>query len=323
MKILAKAGRDDIAMVYIAQTREDDDSSLIEFVESVQPPTPRNEKWVLIVSTLYGCPIGCNFCDAGHFYRGKLSYDDIMSQIDFLITNRFGERVVPVKKFKIQFARMGEPALNEAVLDVLAELPKRYDAPGLMPSISTIAPKGTDPFFERLLRIKEELYRERFQLQFSIHTTDFKKRDEIIPVKKWGFEKIAEYGKRFRTAGDRKITLNFALAEGMPVDPKIMNEYFSPDTFLIKFTPVNPTYKAQKNNIRSHIVADREEYPVIEGLREAGFEVILSIGELAENDIGSNCGQHIMNFFKQRKKVEGGYTYPLTEIERIATSDST
>ena len=49
---------------------------------------------------------------------------------------------------------MGEPTLNPAVLDVLDELPGLYDAPGLMPSISTVAPKGCDDFQERLMQIK-------------------------------------------------------------------------------------------------------------------------------------------------------------------------
>ena len=165
MKILAKTGTDEIAMVYMAEM---DNGNLIEFVESVQPPISREKKWVLIVSILYGCPVGCRFCDAGEHYLVKLSKNEILSQIDFLIENRFPERKVPVEKFKIQFARMGDPAFNQNVLDVLEELPERYDAPGLLPTISTIAPGGTDTFFERLSDIKKTLYKDMFQLQFSI-----------------------------------------------------------------------------------------------------------------------------------------------------------
>ena len=66
MKILAKTGTEDVAIVYIAEM---DNGRLVEFVESVQPPIPREKKWVLIVSTLYGCPVGCRFCDAGEYYE--------------------------------------------------------------------------------------------------------------------------------------------------------------------------------------------------------------------------------------------------------------
>lgn len=308
MKIIAKTGDENIAMVYIAEM---EDGKLIEFVESVQPPIPREKKWVLTLSTLYGCPVGCRFCDAGNYYEGKLSLNDIMSQIDYLIVSRFPHREVPVHKFKIQFARMGEPSFNQNVLDVLQELPELYHAPGLIPSLSTIAPNGSDRFFERLLEIKQKIYKERFQLQFSIHTTDIKKRDWLIPVKKWDFEKIAEYGKAFYKKGDRKITLNFALADGIPVDPDVLLRHFNPDKFLIKITPVNPTYQASKNKISSYILPDEEDYEIINALREVGYEVILSIGELAENHIGSNCGQHVTNYLKEKDKIKGGYTYPV------------
>lgn len=308
MKIIAKTGKENIAMVYIAEM---DDGKLIEFVESVQPPIPREKKWVLIVSTLYGCPVGCRFCDAGEYYKGKLSKNEMISQIDYLIERRFPDRKVQVEKFKIQFARMGDPAFNQGVLEVLEELPERYDAPGLLPTISTIAPKGTEKFFDKLVEIKDMNYKERFQLQFSIHTTDTVMRDWLIPVEKWSFEKIANYGKAFYRKGERKITLNFALAEGMPVNPDILLNYFDPHSFLIKITPVNPTYRASNNKIYSHILPDKEKYEIIEALRKVGYEVILSIGELAENHIGSNCGQYITNYLKKNEHVEGGYTYPM------------
>ncbi len=311
MKIIAKTGKENIAMVYIAEM---DNGKLIEFAESVQPPISRKKKWVLTLSTLYGCPVGCRFCDAGTHYQGKLTKNDIISQIDYLIKSHFPDKKVPVQKFKIQFARMGEPAFNKNVLDVLQELPGVYDAPGLLPSLSTIAPEGTDEFFGRLLEIKKRIYQERFQLQFSIHTTDLKKREWLIPVKKWDFEKIAEYGKAFYSKGERKITLNFAQADGMRVDPYILLHHFTPEIFLIKITPVNPTYQACKNKISYHILPNKENYEIIDTLEAVGYEVILSIGELAENHIGSNCGQHITNYLREKESIEGGYTYPLQKV---------
>ncbi len=287
----------------------------VEFVESVQPPIPREKKWVLIISALYGCPVGCPICDAGEYYQGKLSKEEIISQIDYMVTSRFPDRVVPIPKFKIQFARMGEPAFNENVLDILEELPELYDAPGLLPTLSTIAPKGTDGFFERLLEIKKKLYKDNFQLQFSIHTTDFEKRDWFIPAKKWGLKEIADYGERFYDVNGRKITLNFAMAENMPIDSDILRQHFDPQKFFIKITPINPTFQVSKNKIRSHITPDKEEYEIIDDLRDVGFEVLLSIGELEENNIGSNCGQFITNYLKENKPIDNGYTYLLQKPE--------
>jgi len=307
MKVVAKAGREDIAVVYIAEMRA---GKFIEFVESLQPPLPREKKWVLIISTLYGCPVGCRFCDAGVDYQGKLSKDEIISQIDYLVTKRFPNRKVPVEKFKIQFARMGEPSFNQSVLDVLDSLPDFYDASGLIPCISTIAPKGVDRFFERLLEIKKKHYKYRFQLQFSIHTTGEKLRDWLIPVQKWDFDKIVEYGEAFYDKDGRKITLNFSLADEMSIESDVLLKHFSPDIFLIKITPVNPTYQANKNGLSSTLTSKKWN-KMVDTLRSSGYEVILSIGELEENYIGSNCGQYVTTYQREEKIIEDAYTYEL------------
>jgi 23S rRNA (adenine2503-C2)-methyltransferase len=312
VKIKAHTGCEDIAVVYLAEMRE---GKMVEFLESLQPPIPREKKWVLIVSTLFGCPIKCPICDAGGFYQGKLTADDILAQIDFLVTKRYPDRHVPAQKFKIQFARMGEPSYNPAVLDVLEELPTRYHAPGLMPCISTIAPAGTESFFERLIEIKESLYPGRFQLQFSIHSTGGETRDWLIPAKKWGFERIAEYGKRFVKKGERKITLNFALAQNIPVEVTTLRKYFDPELFLIKITPLNPTYRASESKLVSYIDAYDESkcYDLVDQLRDSGYEVIVSIGEVEENKIGSNCGQYILRHLQEKTTLESGYAYEMKE----------
>ena len=311
MKVRAWTGSDEVARVYIAEAGE---GRHVEFVESVEPPLPREEKWVLIVSTLIGCPGGCRFCDAGGSYGGRLSADEILFQTDYMIDRRYPDRSVPVAKFKVQLARMGEPALNDAVLDVLEMLPSRYDAPGLMPALSTIAPAGREEFFERLLDIRKEIYKGRFQLQFSLHTTDSEKRDWLMPLKKWDFAEIASYGERFFVNGGRKITLNFALAEGMPLDAAALFRHFDPDKFLVKMTPVNPTCEADSSGIRSSIVQGIEPESITAPLREAGYEVIVSIGELEENHIGSNCGQYIKRYLDGGAGFEAGYNYKLIEV---------
>ena len=313
MKVIASTGREDVAMVYVVDMGE---NRLIECVESIQPPIPREDKWVLLVSTMFGCPIGCSMCDAGGHYQGKPTKEQILAQIDFLVRKHYPDGIIPAKQFKIQFARMGEPTLNPQVLDVLDELPELYKAPGLMPSISTVAPKGCDDFLERLMEIKFNRYSNGyFQFQFSIHTTDEDLRDQIIPVKKWSFAQMKAYGERFYSPGDRKITLNFALAQDMPVDPAVLLKNFDPDKFLIKITPLNPTYQAMENQLSSYIdpsIADHG-YEIVETLKNAGYQVIVSIGEVEENLIGSNCGQYIKRHLAATSPISDGYTYSVQD----------
>jgi 23S rRNA (adenine2503-C2)-methyltransferase len=313
MIVHASVGNEEIAMVYIVET---DSGHLVECVESIQPPIPREKKWVLLVSTMFGCPIGCLMCDAGGYYQGKPTKAEILSQIDFLVDKRFPDRKIPSEQFKIQFARMGEPSLNLQVLEVLQELPERYQAPGLMPSISTVAPAGAEKFFARLLDIKQEKYTGgHFQFQVSLHTTDLELRDRFIPVKKWGFPQIAEYGERFYEMGDRKISLNFALAQGMPVDPRVLLNFFDPEKFLIKITPLNPTYRARENHLVSYVdpLSAEQKYEIIQKLQDSGYQVILSIGEREENLIGSNCGQYLRRHLTAEYPIDDGYTYQVKE----------
>ncbi len=302
MRIVAEYGNDELAKVFVAKMREEGSNKqhLVEFVESVQPPIPRDRKWVLIVSSMYGCPIRCRMCDAGGDFGGRLTTDEILSQVDYLVRRRFPDGRVPVHKFKIQFARMGEPSLNLDVLKAMMRLPSVYEAPGLNVSVSTVAPKNATAceFFEGLVGVKDTFYPGgRFQLQFSIHTTDAAARDSLIPTRKWSFDEIASYGERFARPenGDKKITLNFAPVTGYPVDPSVVRRHFDPERFMVKLTPLNPTVRSKEQDLVSAI--DPEERGtsdrLVEAFAEEGFDVVLSIGQLEENRIGSNCGQFI------------------------------
>ncbi len=311
MKVLAKASDNNIATVYVAET---EDKKLVEFVESLQPPFPIEDKWVFVISTMYGCPVGCKFCDSGWTYKGKLGKAAMIDQIDYMIRSRYPDLKVPARKFKIQFSRMGEPAMNESVLDVLRQLPELYDIKGFLPSISTVAPHGTENFFSQLLDIKNSQYRNGFQLQFSIHSTNPEQRDWLVPVRKWSFSEIADYGEQFYSDGERKITLNFALGEGNEVDQKVLLNYFDPEIFLIKITPVNPTQKALVNNVKNIVDDSCGHNNIVNRIESAGYDVILSIGELEENRIGSNCGQHIMNYLSRSKAPLDAYSYELESV---------
>ena len=317
MQVIASAGRDDLARVYIARGEA---GRHVEFVESRQPPLPREKKWVLIVSCLYGCPFACRMCDAGGDYRGTLRRDEILFQIEYMVRRRFPDQIVPSAKFKIQFARMGEPSINPAVLDAIVALPERLQAPGLIVSLSTIAPAGRDGFFARLLEVKERFPAGTFQFQFSLHTSDEEKRRELIPAPTWNFAAMAEYGRRFLRPGDRKVTLNFALAQGFPLAAGQLLSHFDPALFLIKITPVNPTHRANEGSLRSVFSEGRDGETIVNELRAAGYEVLVSIGELEENAIGSNCGQFIRSLLagKGATPPEESYSYPL---EKIPASD--
>ncbi|MFH0815883.1 MAG: radical SAM protein [Methanobacteriota archaeon] len=294
MKVISEHGDESIAKVYVGEFT---DGRRVEFVESLQPPKPREEKWVVIVSSLFGCPVRCAMCDAGGNYRGALSAEQILAQTDYVVRKRYSDGSVPAKRFKVQFARMGEPALNPAVLEALEKLSKRYKAPGLVACLSTVAPTASGKFFEGLLDVKEHYYRGRFQLQFSIHSTDPKERDALLPLSKWGMGQISEYGETWFRPGDMKLTLNFAAERGAAISPDALAAAFDPKKFLVKLTPLNPTKAVARRGMVSMLDPDAPggADSLVQSVRDRGFEVIVSIGDQEENRIGSNCGMYLGN----------------------------
>ena len=91
------------------------------------------------------------------------------------------------------------------------------------------------------------------------------------------------------------------------LDPDVLLRWFDPADFLVKITPINPTHRAVTNGIVSRVDPGREEARTeIECLRAAGYEVLLSIGELEENRIGSNCGQYIQAHLDAKRALAEG-----------------
>jgi 23S rRNA (adenine2503-C2)-methyltransferase len=294
MRLVASSGNPDLATVHVA---EDEKGRRLEFVDSIQPPRSRDEKWVVIVSTMFGCPVGCQMCDAGGGYQGKVDAEGMLWQVRQAVSQRFGNGDPPATDMlKVQFARMGDPALNDQVLQALVGLRTTYPDTNVVASVSTVGPTSSRTFLDRLRQVKDEHYPDgAFQLQFSIHSTDTEVRSRLCPINTLSFDEMAEIGRSFRTNGDKRVTLNFCLIDGVPIDPVVVRQHFDPEHFLIKLTPLNPTTRAEESGLVSLIDKDREDaaHGFIEAFRAQGFDVLLSIGEYEENQIGSNCGQYL------------------------------
>jgi len=295
MQIVSKHGDPNLAEVYVAKFRYDD-RYMAEFVDARDPDRDPDYKWVIIVSTQFGCPVACTMCDAGGDYAGDLRAAEIFAQIDHVVKQHGSRRLGTVEKFKVQFARMGEPALNHAVLEVLRELPSRYRAPGLMPCIATTAPSNACKWFDGLIGVRHSVYAGRdFQLQISLNSTDEEARDRLMPYPKMTFETIVKLIDRFHIDGTRKVSLNFALTKDVPVDAGVIARHFDPGKTCIKITPLNPTGRSRETGLDTALPpeAPKECDRLCGELSGLGFDVIVSIGDVRENEIGSNCGMAV------------------------------
>lgn len=294
MNVLHTSGKPELARVYVASLRNDP-ANLVEFVDACSPALgDRRKKWVIIVSTQLGCPVNCLMCDAGGGFRGNLSSDEMLGQVKAVVA---GSGLDPnaCAKFKVQFARMGEPALNPQVITALRELSGLY--PGVIPCIATIGPKDSSRWFSELLIVRD-LFHD-FQLQFSVNSTDEDLRDVIMPYPKLSLSQLADYGQSFYRPGQRKAVLNFALQPQWQLDAVTLHKMFDPKYFAVKLTPTNPTATGRENGLDLNEDLDAINSKMEEKARDMerqGYLVIRSIGELEENRIGSNCGQAVRSF---------------------------
>jgi 23S rRNA (adenine2503-C2)-methyltransferase len=316
-------GRDDLAQVYLLQLDEDP-QHLVETVDSIDPRYSRQQKSVIIVSTQFGCPVGCLMCDAGVQYFGNLSAEQILAQVQFVSGKR--PENLGSQKLKVHFARMGEPALNPAVLEAARLLPERLPAQGLILCISTVAPQGSAPFFEELLQIKEKYYPRRgsFQLQFSINTTDARLRRQLIPIPQLTLPEMARLARPFHRPGDRKVVLNYALGQEFIVDVDYLRTTFDPEHFMIKLTPINPTENAQLHGLETVLSADAPSSSdaLVQKLQLAGFDAVVSIGEKDEIEIGSNCGQLVLQKQRPFGELRSDYSNRFSSIRASRGPDA-
>ncbi|MBN2495762.1 MAG: radical SAM protein [Deltaproteobacteria bacterium] len=293
MEVLRVSGDPEVAVVGVSRFRGQDRFT-VETVDGLTPPQTRDQKWIINVSTQFGCPVGCPFCDAGGGYAGNPSCEELLAQVKWGLSRHPGV-AAKCQKLKVHFARMGEPSLNDAVLDAMERLPETVRSAGLWCCVATVAPRNREPWFERLHAVKERYFRGCFQLQFSVQSTDPADRQRLTPVPHWSLSELADYGLRFHEPDDRKVVLNFALARDIEFDPAVIEQVFDRDHFAIKLTPVNPTARGHESGFQT-VLRSGQAWTIeraCDRLLEGGFDVVLSIGDEREDLIGSNCGQAV------------------------------
>jgi 23S rRNA (adenine2503-C2)-methyltransferase len=284
-----------VAELYAAE-RRDDPTRRVEFIDALDPGIPREKKWVAMVSTQFGCCVGCAMCDAGERrFRGNVPAEDMLEQVRRILGAHPETDPRSVAMFKLHFARMGEPTFNPGVLEAIETLAKGGALPGLVPSISTVGPDcpPSVDFLEELTRLKNRFFKGgRFQLQFSVHTTDPVQRRALIPIRTWGLDRVGAFARRWVRKGDRKVTLNFVSSPELVVDPAALARACRPEDCLVKLTPTHPTKRAARNGL----VDDWSRAP--ERVREraaafeaAGFKVIINAPWPSETAGGVSCGQ--------------------------------
>ncbi len=200
----------------------------------------RDERWMIGVSTMSGCPVRCKFCATGQLKRCRnLTWQEIGDQVAFVLRKNFS-RPAEAQEFKINYTRMGEPFLNidnvRKAIDDINGICKNIHH-----YISTIGIRGSDFSW-----IKDNI-----TLQISLHSLDEERRNELIPYpNKMTIEELGQ----IRTNSKLKTTINLTLVDEKDFDIDKLKKYFDPKYFFIKLSPINENDISQKNDLGEGII---------------------------------------------------------------------
>jgi len=200
----------------------------------------RGQRWMIGVSVMSGCPVGCKFCATGQMKKCRnLTAWEIVEQVEFVLAQHPELRFTDAREHKINYTRMGEPFLNiEAVRQAIALIESKY--PNTHHYVSTIGVRGAD--FSWI--------RKNVTLQLSVHSLDDARRDWLIPFSnKMTLDELATV----RTSSDLKTTLNLTLVDESDFDIEGLKR-FSPDHFFVKLSPINPNAVSEGNDLGKGVV---------------------------------------------------------------------
>jgi adenine C2-methylase RlmN of 23S rRNA A2503 and tRNA A37 len=201
----------------------------------------RSERWMIGISCMSGCPVGCKFCATGQLKKYRnLTAEEIVEQVEFIVSKNSEYDPLQAKEFKINYTRMGEPFLNiNEVRKAIQILNERY--PNVHHYISTIGVKNSD--FSWIAN--------NITLQISLHSLDEKKRDWLIPfVRKLTIKELGQ----IRTKSNQKTTINLTLVDINDFNIRKLNKYFDKEHFFIKLSPINENSVSKGNNLGKGII---------------------------------------------------------------------
>jgi len=268
---------------------------------------PLSEKWVVTLSTQYGCPMKCTFCDVPKVkWRGNATFNDLKDQL-YNALGLFPE-VKYTERLNIHYARMGEPIFNDAVFEFSEWLIKNkrqiYFDTGIRievihPVLTTSLPRKYKRLAQQINRwayIKNELYNGQAGFQFSINSTSDEQRDIMFAGEQLALRDFAKIAEELPEPLSRKYCLNIAYSTDFEVDALKINDLFDKEKFMVKITPIHNNNACRENSIKtvdgysSWQPYRRPE----EDLKVYGWDVLVFVPSMDEEDGLVTCGNAVL-----------------------------
>lgn len=268
---------------------------------------PLSEKWVITVSTQYGCPMKCTFCDVPNVkFKGNATFEDLKQQLYNAIS--LFPSVKYTERLNLHYARMGDPIFNEDVfkfsrwlsgakLEIQKEIGLRIEV--VHPVLTTSLPKQFQKLEQRILdwcSIKNHIFNGQAGLQFSINSTDEDQRTEMYQGTQLHLEELARIADKMPDPVSRKYCLNFAYSTDFIIDADKVKRLFDPEKFMCKITPIHNNNACKENDIKT--VGGYDSYHPYkrpeEDLKSAGFDVLVFVPSIDEEDGLVTCGNAVL-----------------------------
>lgn len=268
---------------------------------------PLQEKWVITLSTQYGCPMKCTFCDVPNVpFAGNASFRDLKDQL-YAAISLFPD-VKYTERLNIHYARMGDPIFNYEVFAftrwLAAGKEQFQDETGLRaevihPVLTTSLPKKLKALESRILDwcyIKNVLMNGQAGLQFSINSTDEAQRTDMFGDQQLHLEDLAEIARKMPKPIGRKYCLNFAYSTDFAFAAEKVDRLFDRNKFMAKITPIHNNTACRENGIQTIGGYDSwEPYRKPEDdLKEMGWDVLVFVPSIDEEDGLVTCGNAVL-----------------------------
>lgn len=259
------------------------------------------DKWVITISTQYGCSMGCLFCDVPKVGPGvNATFEDMKNQVEAAMS--IHPEIVKSRRLNLHFARMGEPTFNWDVIRYAERIESterlKCGKFHVHPVVSTMMPKDNNmlsAYIQSWCRVKNNKFGGEAGLQLSINGTDKHERESMFGGSARSLEEIASIMDSVPDPEGRKYTLNFALA-GYKIDAAYLAKLFPTERFLCKITPMHETNSALENSlVTEHGYTQFTPYRKIEEeLKEQGFDVIVFVPSVEEDSSRITCGNALL-----------------------------
>ena len=231
------------------------------------------------VSTQLGCKIGCTFCASGKGKFGRnLSAGEIVEQVA-LIEKKLGERVS-----NIVFMGMGEPLDNfEPTMKALKILQAPWGF-ALGARRITVSTSGITPKIIEFVKRSEG----RVRLSISLHSSQEKKRTELVPInKKYTLKELVETLNKVHRDLKREITFEYTMIAGVndsKEEAEGVARIAKPLQAKVNLIPYNPIREMEFKTPTQEAV---NRFAGI--LEQRGIRV--TVRQTAGRDINAACGQ--------------------------------